>query len=82
MRAVRWAMLREVFAMGLALFALAFVVHLMAGCGEAAYPAELAACTETSSTLCESIACENEARAAKGRPLRPVPAKCQDGGVP
>jgi len=39
----------------------------------AAYAAELAACSQTSSTLEESIACENRARARHGRPLRAMP---------
>ena len=62
-------------------FTLALCVLEMTGC-EAAYPVELAACTEESPTLCQSIACENQARAAKGRPPRPLPPKCQDGGAP
>lgn len=36
----------------------------------AAYGAELAACTEVSKTLAESIDCENHVRARYGRPPR------------
>jgi hypothetical protein len=36
----------------------------------AAYGTELAACTEKSATLAESIECENKVRARYGRPLR------------
>ena len=61
---------------------------LVSGCSAAAatvkpaaYEAELIACSEKSSTLFESIACENRARAREGRPLRPYPAFDRDGGV-
>jgi hypothetical protein len=43
----------------------------------AEYSAELAACTLGSKTCSESIACENDARARHGRPLRDPAKGCK-----
>jgi hypothetical protein len=49
----------------------------------ALYATTLEECNRTSKTLCESIACENHARAANGRGARPVPTSCylKDSGA-
>lgn len=47
----------------------------------ARYHAELIACTATSSTLAESIACENRVRAYFGKPLRTDYELALDGGA-
>jgi hypothetical protein len=59
---------------------LTIVLIAIAGCEPryakpAAYGAELAACSETSTSLAESIACENGVRARYGRPLRDAGAQ-------
>ena len=46
-------------------------------CAPEVYSARLATCTAVSDTLAQSITCENEVRAACGRPLRLVE---KDGG--
>ena len=60
---------------------------VLAGCGgedpyvrPAAYGAELTACNQTATTLCESVYCEQQVRMRYSRPLRTWPAECQDGG--
>ena len=81
----------SVIWLGLALLGIACMVGHLAGCQtqdakSTAYAAELDACTATSKTLCESIACEQKVRAHYQRPARAVPATCLvvpivDGGI-
>lgn len=57
----------------LAVIALVALLMFLGSCAAsrpAAYGAELAACTETSSTLEQSQACEDRVRSAYGRPPR------------
>ncbi len=59
----------------LKMWILAIIALVMVSCATenvrpAAYGAELAACTEKSATLTESIECENKVRTRYGRPLR------------
>lgn len=62
------------------LFALAFVGCAALMSKPAQYELELVGCNVDASTLAESIECENRARAARGRPLRPMPDAAHDGG--
>jgi len=65
------------------------LVGLVACAGNAAnddargalYGVTLEECNRTATTLCESIACENRARAANGRMPRALPPSCNGKGV-
>lgn len=45
------------------------------------YASTLEECNRTAATLCASITCENQARAAARRPARALPASCGDAGA-
>lgn len=89
MRAIHWAMAREVLSFVLAFMALVMVLHLCTGCSSkeppppqvvekaTTYESALIICNELATSLIASIECENRVRVRYGRPLRPLP---KDGG--